>query len=535
MLSRRKIVSAGALGVVAATLPLAKIGQAFAQAAGAFDYFISPNGDDKNSGTLNSPWSITALNSKMALYGGKRIGIIGDQGIIQAGRVDGVVRSLYSMYQAQSGTGANSVLMLNGGPSATQPTYIASCDSAGNYSARLAVIDASDPASGAQPTVEAPFLAQNQYQSTVQVPQYGNITIDGLVIRNFTFAALLFYGDGQSPIRNLLIKNCEIYNQQNVKSNNNPGAIWLDCAIGAVITNCKIHDLQSNAAGTSYQMQACGVITFNSVATNITSCTFYNCCAVSAKDSWQQMNVSYCYCGWGPFGQPYSGDSQYSNIGGTIHNYLCGTGMTVEFHHNILIGPLLAYGESGQANEGTVLIYNNTFYKPGGIGGANRGIDAFSDLYPANTSGGGGTFKFYNNLIYAADGNYDGIRNSNLPGSFNKMNAEIGGGLWSALQNMDYNAYGVGMTFASAWATGLSALPLTSWRKYGYDTHSILLSSNPFTGTPAEANTSSFAINGPAAIAGQGGMPCGALDGSGLVGCNFAGGSVPNAPTLRIG
>ena len=527
MISRREVLQGGAMTALALALPFGRMRRALAASPTptTFDYYISANGSDDNPGTLAAPWSITALNSKMSTYAGKSIGIIGNTAanptVINAGKSTSgsTATSLFSIMQAQPGNNSEAVLLLNGGPSASQPTILATCDSSGNYSPRTVVIDGAD-SSGALPTTSAPFIGQNQYQSTVQVSNYGNVVVDGLVIRNFTFAGLIFYGNATTPVNNVTIRNCELYGQQNVVSNNNPGAIWLDTVNNAVITNCCIHDLKTNAAGTSTEMQACGIIQFHSFGTSITNCTFYNCCAISNKDGWQSMDVSYCYCGWGAFGSPYSGDSQYSSLGGTIQNYLCGAGVTASFHHNILIGPILGYGESGQANEGTVLIYNNTFYKPSGIGGANRGLMCFTDLYGANTSGGTGTFEFYNNLVYAEDGLYEGTQNSANPAAITKMGAETGG-TWSTLTNCNYNAYGSGMTFGQGWGTGLYAWPLSRWQGYGYDKNSTTLNASPFSGTPAEPNPSSFAITGQATTAGRGGVACGALDGSGAVGCDF--------------
>ena len=63
-----------------------------------FDFFIAPNGDDNNPGTLSSPWSITAFNTKMSTYSGKKVGIIGDiagvQTPIQFGTVGGDRKSV---------------------------------------------------------------------------------------------------------------------------------------------------------------------------------------------------------------------------------------------------------------------------------------------------------------------------------------------------------------------------------------------------------------------------------------------------------
>lgn len=539
MISRRKVLEGGALAALTLALPFGRVRRVHAGTPNTFDFYISADGDDSNPGTLAQPWSITALNSKMSTYGGKSVGIIGNTSakptVISSGKANGKVTTLYSMYQAQPGTNAEAVLLLNGGASASQPTYLATCDSSGNYSPRTAVIDGSDPVTGAQPTVSGAFIAQNQYQSTVQVPQYGNVVVDGLVIRNFTYAGLSFSGSASVPINGVVIRNCEIFNQQNVVSNNNPGAIKFNFANSAIITNCCIHDLKSNAVGTTTQMQSCGIIQFHSFGTNITNCTFYNCCAISNKDGWQSMDVSYCYCGWGTFGSPYTGDAQYSNLGGTIQNYLCGKGATVHFHHNILLGPILGYGESGQANDGTVLIYNNTFYKPAGIGGADRGLNCFADLYGANTSGGAGTFEFYNNLVYAEDSLYAGTHNSVSPAAITKMGASTGG-TWSTLTNCNYNAYGSGMTFGEGWGSGLYAWPLAKWQSYGYDKNSTTLTSSPFTGSPSEADAASFAIAGPAVTAGKGGVACGALDGSGPVGCDFVSPvKTPKPSVLSVG
>jgi hypothetical protein len=515
MISRRKLLKSGAAAAVMASMPLILPRRGFAQSAVSFDYFISAKGDDNNPGTLASPWSITALNSKKTTYAGKKIGIIGDQGVIQHGTVGGVQTTLYSIYQAS--TQGPVLLTVNGG-TAGAPTYLGSCTSAGAYSARVAVIDCADPLTGNQPTSLGSIMGQSQYMGSGSVPNYGNVTVDGLVFRNFTSSALIFYCSSAQPANGLTIQNCEIYNGQNVVSNGNPGAIYLDFANNAVIHNCRIHDLKTNGAGSSFAMQHCGVITFNSLNTNVTNCTFYNCCALSSKDSWQQMNVSYCYLGWGAFGSPYSGAAGTSNLGGTVHNYLTASGLTINFHHNILLGPLLGYGESSQENEGSVVIYNNTFYSPGGY---PQGLGTLYNIL----GNSGGTWSFYNNLAYSPSGYAFGAASLALVGALTTP---------SVFATCDYNAYGSGMTFGDGYASGHSTLPLAKWQSVGYDAHSKTLSSNPFVGVPSEANTGSFAITGPATTAGKGGVACGALDGSGLVGCDFGGVLVPRAPSLIV-
>jgi hypothetical protein len=516
MISRRKLLKSGAAAAVIASVPFVFPRRSFAQSAVSFDYFISPKGDDNNAGTLASPWSITALNSKRATYAGKKIDIIGDQGVIQTGTVGGVHTTLFSIYQALTQATAP-VLAVNGGTSGS-PTYIGSCDSSGAYSARLAIIDCADPSTGNQPTNLGSIMGQSQYMGMGSVPNYGNITFDGLVLRNFTSCSLMFYCSSGQPANNLTVQNCELYNGQNVVSNGNPGAIYLNNANNAPIHNCKIHDLKTNGAGSPSAMQHIGVITFNSFNTNITNCTFYNCCALASKDGWQQMNVSYCYLGWGAFGSPYSGAAGTSNLGGTVQNYLTASGMTINFHHNILLGPILSYGESSQENEGSVVIYNNTFYEPTGY---KQGLGALYNIL----GNAGGTWSFYNNLAYSLSGYAFGAGSLALSGALTTP---------SVFTSCDYNAYGTGMTFGDGYTAGHNGLALSAWQTHGFDAHSKTLSSSPFLSAPAEAITGSFAISGPATTAGKGGVACGALDGSGLVGCDFGGVLVPMAPSLVV-
>jgi hypothetical protein len=171
-----------------------------------FSYFISPAGDDSNDGSLMHPWSITALTTKGALYAGKAIGLIGDRGPIQSGAASGVATTIYSLIEV--GTGQEGpAIQVQGGTSS--PTVLASCTSAGVYSPRLATIDAADPTTKAHPDHQRDMMGQSVYWNSVpagepgnRVTQYGRVTIDGLVIRNFTFSGVTFYrppGEGGSP------------------------------------------------------------------------------------------------------------------------------------------------------------------------------------------------------------------------------------------------------------------------------------------------------------------------------------------------
>jgi len=512
MISRRKILKGGAAAAVIASVPFLNTRRTFAQSALPFDYFISAKGDDNNAGSLASPWSITALNSKQSTYSGKRIGIIGDisgtQTPIQYGTIGGVQTTLYAMYQA---AGNPPVLRINGGTSSAS-TYIASCNSAGIYTPRWAIIDFSNPSSGAKPTVEAIAMGQSFYQSSVPNPGY--TTVDALTIRNFTFAALGFSnlsGFGYMP--GLTIKNCEIYNGGNVVSNDNPGAITLAGASNPVITNNRIHDLQTIPGGADPKWGLSAMRTYASTGIVFTNNTCYNCSSVLTKDNHQWFaNCSYNYLDHGVFGSAGPGGDLSA---GSIVGHSPGAGQTSIIHHNIMLGGLGMHPQDGDSVAGTVQFYNNTIYGSPSYAG---GFDAVT----ADNSVSGAALHFYRNIVYAMNG-YD-----SAPASiFVQSNCAVAN---ATFNNNVYGSNSNGVNLSRTY----SGTSLAAWRSAtGCDQNSVLVSSWPFTGTPTAQVPSSFAVGSSAVI---GGVTCGALDGSGLVGCNFGDGPVPvpMSPALKV-
>ena len=511
MISRRKILEGGAAAFVIASVPFIRPRVAFAQSALPFDFFISPNGDDNNAGSLTSPWSITALNSKQSTYSGRRIGIIGDVGgtqtPIQHGTVGGVQTTLYSMYQRG---GSAPVLVINGGTSSAS-TYIASCNSAGVYTPRSAIIDFSNPSNGAKPTVENMAMGQSFYQTSV--PNAGYTTVDALTIRNFTFAALGFSNlSGFGTMPGLIIQNCEIYNGGNVVSNNNPGAILLAGASNPLITNNKIHDLQTIPGGADPKWGLSALRTYSSTGIVFTHNTCFNCSSVLTKDSHQWFaNCSYNYLDHGAFGSAGSGGDLSA---GSIVGHSPGPGQTSLIHHNIMLGALGMHPQDGLAVAGKVQFYNNTIY---GSSSYTSGFDAVT----ADNAASGAALQFYHNIVYAVNG-YD-----NAPASIMvQSNCAVAN---ATFNNNVYGANSNSVSFSRSYA-GTS---LASWRSAtGCDENSVLVSSAPFTGSPTSQVPLSFAVGSSAVI---GGVTCGAIDGSGTVGCDFTGGApVPGAPSLKV-
>jgi hypothetical protein len=464
-----------------------------------FDYFISPTGDDNNAGTLASPWSITALNSKQTIYSGKHVGIIGDvkgaQIPFRYGAVGGARTTLYSMVQSQK-NGAGLVLAINGGNSSAS-TYVASCNSAGAYSPRLAIIDFSNPAGGAKPTVETYAMGQSFYGASVPNPGY--TTIDGLTIRNFTFSGLGF-SDLSGTINGVVIQNCEIYNGGNVVSNDNPGAIVLAGCVGPVVTNNKIHDLQTIPGGADPQWGLSALRTYNSTGIVCTHNTFYNCSSVLTKDSHQWFaDCSYNYMDHGIFGSAGPGGDLSA---GAIVGQCPGAGQISVVHHNIMLGNLGMHPQDGTPVTGTMKFYNNTIY-----GSSAYTADQFQSVY-CDTAGTGAVLQFYNNVVYAMNGYDDSVGSMYVNSGY-----AIAG---ATFHNNVYGSNGNVVTFSR---TEYSPLSLAPWKSStGCDANSVLVSSSPFTGTPTPQVPSSFAVGSSATI---GGVTSGALDGSGNVGCDF--------------
>jgi len=508
MISRRKMLKGGAAAAVIAWVPIIGTRRASAQSTGPFDYFISPTGDDSNPGTLASPWSITALKNNQSQYGGlgKKIGIIGDiagtQTPIKYGTRGGVQTTLYSVLNSQTN---QPVLPCDGGTTSA-PTYIASCNSSGAYTRGWAIIDASNPSNGAHATLDAAILMGQNGNSTTQVPHPDNIVYDGLTIRNFSYCGISQEGTGGPRMVNVTIKNCELYGVTTAVSTNNPGCIRFDNTSGAQVLNCKIHDCQTTSSGTFYPYAYSGIMSYNSTGLIVTNCTFYNICSVQQKDATQDAVISYCYLDGGSFGV-YGGVS----FGTAYYEGANAAGRTSIMHHNIILGSTYISGAGSVLTyAGSWEFYNNTCY-PGTLS------NPILYLNPA----AGSSFKAYNNVLYPQTASWSGEYGSTkFPGASTTLAPQ-----W------DYNYYLTAPTF---W-TG-SSVSFSEWQALGFDAHSHT-GGSPFSGTPTAQVPSSFALNSASAAysGGLGGTICGALDGSGSVGCNFGSAPVlvPAAPSLK--
>lgn len=506
MLTRRKLLKNSGIAALAAVASDLWVPAAYSQTS-TFDYFISPTGDDNNPGTLASPWSITALNSKMTVYSGKRVGIIGDvegtQTPIQYGTVGGTKATLYSM---MNGLGAqNAVLKVNGGTSSAS-TYLGSCTSAGVYKVGWAIIDGADPASGSAPVSAQAITMGQPFYGVTPVPNPGYTTLDGLVVRNFNYAGIIFGDIQTTTLYGVIIQNCQVHNGICTTSAENPGGIFLGTTSGAQVLNSLIYNC--TCSGGSYSPWGMGgITTYKATGLIVTGCTIYGCgYSIQNKDGNQYGTYSYNYLDTGNFG-----NATGLEVAVCLKSAIPAAGQTLICHHNIMIGDgYTGYGADAAKISGSASFYNNTFYTPPAVS-----AQAYAAWFDNNS--GAGPFNWYNNIVYYK------TYGQNNGGNTGCLSFTPAVGISGSTVNHNY--YGSGMLFG----TSSGNLSLGSWQALGYDANSVT-GGSPFSSTPAALNINSFATTGPATTAGRNGAACGALDGSGTVGCSFA--LAPAAPQL---
>jgi hypothetical protein len=501
-----------------------------------FDYYMSPTGDDNNSGTFASPWSITAFNipAKRTLYTGKRIGLL--PGTYTGGTIGGVTTSLYSLYGSLGGT-PTSVICIQGGTVAN-PTYVGAASASGVYAPPVlgsgcsTIIDSSLPGSGGATvpvasTITAPGIIGQAVSGSnaISTAQMGNITFAGIYVKYFTYAGIVFNATTAASIPNVTIQDCEVAFGNNISSNNNPGAIaFYKFPQNLRITNCKIHDLTTvvGGGGGNFPWGHAGVMinqdpgTTEGVTGRVDHCSIYKVGqGVTTKNNYSNVNIDHCYIEFANMGV-YSG----SAFPGAIYGGTQGPGKTVTYSYNVIVGNIYTHGEDATQNQGQVVGQNNTFYC--GPGGANSTASVQQFTMTFNGAAGGANFN--HNIVYSASGYNTGV---DPYGSVGYNQQASPGGSFSYAQNY----YGTGMVFGrGTTAPTLSVGSFTAWKAlggFGYDATSSLITGSPFVTTPVSNSLSTFVVNSPY-ITALDGQPAGALnasglaaDGSGIVGCNF--------------
>ena len=489
-----------------------------------FNFFMSPTGIDTNPGTLSQPWSLSAFNNPTlrTQYAGKSIGLIGDQGPFQYSNTGSGRISIYSQIQAGSAVGVGVIFGVNGGTSDTSRTFVGSCDSSGNYLPRAALIDCRDPVTLALPTGLTDVIGQSDDTGAPAPTNWGNTTIDGLTIAYPTQAGIIFTPNGSALISNITIQNCELYgggpNNPQVTTQGNPAAIKFRPLNGGgniKVLNNKIHGFYGTTTTGSQHYSYAGILFIQGASSfvqfgpiTVKNNTLNDIgTPISLKDTNAAFGeISYNYCSLGDFGGLGSGASSQTY---SFFMLMTQPGLTLNYHHNISLGCVSSVVAAGTTNNnsGNVVMTNNTFYSP---------AVALQALRLAENATTPGAFTFQNNIIYCPVGYSSG--NSAI-----QVDQSRTGIIGFTPSSCDFNWYGNGITFMQG-IQGSPLLNISQWRTapYGFDVDSTVGGTgvSPFAGTPASMNYQSFSVTSIANV-GIGGATCGAVDGSGSIGCNF--------------
>jgi len=487
-------------------------GQIFDNGAStAFNFFISTTGDDNNAGTLASPWSITALNSKGATYAGKRVGLL--PGTYQYGIVGGVQTTLFALCNSQNtGTGHNptaTALAVNGGT--TTSTYVASCDASGNYSPRTAVLSAMDPGSGNLPTSETSVIGQ-PYNT---LANKGNVTLDGLVVRDWNQWGISFMpGPGSAypttSFPNIRIQNCEVTAGQGYENDNMGGIILEQCA-GVYVGNNLIHNIIPTS-GNVTQQDCAGIFSFLCYSNIYELNTIYNVNTGIYDKLGNNGNHTHRY-NLIEMVTPASSNAALTDcFGGHASD-------TLTIHHNIFYvpgaapnsGAVCSFSPATQPYPGNVTFYNNTV-----IYGSNNAVGILLQVC-------GGTVTNYNNIIVL-----QGVHAST--GLLTAYSAAYTG-------TADYNIYddsthapNLGLTASASSGATITTYNLAAWQTAtGKETNS-LVGTPTFAGAFGFQNAVNYQLTGSVGVGSGrvGGISSGAAINAGAwdgivaqLGCNF--------------
>jgi hypothetical protein len=489
MVTRRTLLKQGAYATVSAATAPILTGRVFAQsaAAGGFDFYISPTGSDSNPGTQARPWAITAINTHRNDYAGKRVGLL-----------DGTY-NVHSLCEAAPLNG--NALEVNGGSSASSPTVIAAVNP------RKAILNGGGAvaATGAYPTKMVSIIGQGY----MQVPNKGNVILDGLSVTGTAGAGILFKPQiARNPpvdgVTGVVVRNCDVYDiGGNVPQN--PGGVFLQWCKGALIHNNRIHSVVH--AGIQTFLCQSNIYEYNSI---------YDCNMVGIYDK-NNQNGNHTH------------RFNYIEVGGTAMLDCSGgdAGTVVTAHNNILVAPQTWDGASVvMPSKQSFVFYNNTCYS-GGI------------FYPAGGSSISppAMVKFYNNIVYLESPSWKGaiwfVDGSVALSNYNVFRAT------AAARPL------IGLSPVSAPRSVPKLVTLSQWQKStGLDANSLettVASGTMFSATN-KLNPNAYALQESAVgrnLGRVGGVASGAVTDAGAwgsgatrIGCDF--GPSPQAPVLTI-
>lgn len=421
-----------------------------------FDYYIAVDGSDSNPGTLESPWALTAVDSKRSLYAGKNVGVLD-------GTYD--LRTLVGP-PATNNDYNGAWLRVSGGPDAEHRTVFMSVNPRG------AILDG-DRHSGT-PHQSAIIGATGE----------GNVVIEGFKITRSNCSAVIISDADNVVLQNNWLDDND-YEYLVGGPGQNSGSVRILASSSLLIRNNLITHFDATGdghRGTGIMALGPGGGMSDSIIENnsiIMTEGGSPSCGIHIKNPTNNRNtVRYNYIE-ANFGTPLLWHGNTEDDSGVE-----------SCHHNVIVGP---GGYGSIASEGADNhreIYNNTL-----VGGPDLslGVRLFDD---------NGSVDFFNNIIVRGTTDYRGDVNiASIPSL----------GVW------DYNFYGdgnPGVVVSVGAGPDTKYESLAAWKTAsGKDQHALNASAPGFVDTGVRAEK--YKLTGASAASNMGtsdgtgtGTPC---------------------------
>jgi hypothetical protein len=343
--SRREVLWGGILLPVAGAIGSTS-SRVWAQGRG-FDYFIGPNGNDNNPGTMEQPWSISALHGSAKPIAGRRIGLLDGNYAVPRNLVDG----------SWGGVSHNVGLRISQSGSSGSPTTIEAVNPRG------AIITAGTGVDN---------------NSGVLVRQTGNF----VQLRNIIFAQSAGWMQLQILGDDALVDGCDFgYLNQPHLNGDNTGHIMFTLndtptVKRPTIRNCYFSGISNRPSGLSHN--AVAVFGFSIEDMVIEHCTWVGSHFLYTKYDWIRFTFRYNHVFDSYQGVHISRSSRDSG--------------TSSIHNNLIFSKIGGYGFESGEQAPNVDCYNNTWVLPGSEEGFCELRRLQSDSRREN--------RFYNNIFY---------------------------------------------------------------------------------------------------------------------------------------
>ena len=285
-------------------------------------------------------------------------------------------------------------LSIDGGTSRAGPTYIGSCDSSGAYKVGWAIIDPANPVGGAVPVgAFATVMGQAQYGSSFP-PHVGYVTIDGLVVRNFNYAAIIFGDVQSSAIYGVSVLNCKLYNGICANGDENCGALFWVTATSPSLPTILSSTAPPRPAATTRGIWQGSRSTIDRIERGLRWHLHqqYDQRLRLWHQQQRQLSVWHLYLQLHRLRSVRQRDKY--NLCAALKSCVPGSGETLIAHHNILIGFCYwGWGADSKHSQGAMTFYNKPSYTPPAV--SNKGVAAWPYVDAPF-----GPFIWYNNVVY---------------------------------------------------------------------------------------------------------------------------------------